>query len=383
VKLKAVISGLRGLRGGSVVSIASGAFSVGIVAAIRYGLGEDDANLYLFLSALISLVGALSAMGIPEYGQVLCSGKRTGELVVPIGLMVLVVAGGGAIFGPDGRTNTGLSWQAAMLVLVQVCIGTMLTGSELSFRCRLLSSNHVSHYVYQNAAPHLACIAAFSLMSPHAWGPVLGTCMVAGGTAALWRSLASLPLQFKFTFVQLQREQGAFYLQRLVLVFIDTILLLSARDSIQAAQYFAMGMISRVASPVFIVLNVYLAKRQASVLAGSLGAQARSWHLLLASSAAGVALFVCNMVGLDSAWGACLSIILIRLWVILLSYEWQQWLPTSPLVLVVGSATVWGVAAWLIAMQAASLVVITSAAIWLNSAVIVAMSRVREKYAES
>jgi hypothetical protein len=373
---------LDGLRGGSLVSMASGVFSLAIVAAIRFGLGEEDANLYIFLSALTTLVGAVAAFGIPEYGQVLHSRKRSGTLVVPIGFNLFVVVGLVLFFFPESHSGVGRTWQVTTLILLQVCIGAMLTVSELRFRCALLSSNHISNYFYQNATQHLSIIAVFLFLSSYAWGPVLGICVVAGIVASLWSTISSFPLKFKFTLFLFTKKQSSFYLQRLTLVFIDTVLLLNAHNSIHPSQYFAMGVINRITSPVFIILNIFLGRRQANILSGSLSAQAGWLPLLIVSFGIGLALIISTLIGIESTLSACFSIVFIRLWVILLSYECQRWLPASPLVLVVGSAAVWGVAAWLIVLQAASLIVITSVAIWLNSGVIVVLNQLRGKHGE-
>jgi len=378
--LKIAFLKLDGLRGGSLVSIASGVFSLAIVAAIRFGLGEDEANLYIFLSALTTLVGAVAAFGIPEYGQVLHSRKRSGGLVVPIGFKLIVVVCLVLFFLPESHSGVNKMWQVTILVLMQVCIATMLTVSELRFRCALLSSNHISNYVYQNTIQHLSIIAVFLFFSSYTWGPVLGMCVAAGIVTSLWPTISSFPLKFKFTLFLFTKEQSSFYLQRLALVFIDTVLLLNAHNSIHPTQYFAMGVINRITSPVFIVLNIFLGRRQANILSGSLSAEAGRLPLLVVSFGVGIALIICILVGIESLLSACLSIVFIRLWVILLSYEFQRWLPASPLVLVVGSAIVWGVAAWLIVLQAASLIVITSVAIWLNSGVIVALTQFRGKH---
>jgi len=375
--LKIAFLKLDGLRGGSLVSIASGVFSLAIVAAIRFGLGEDEANLYIFLSALTTLVGAVAAFGIPEYGQVLHSRKRSGGLVVPIGFKLIVVVCLVLFFLPESHSGVNKMWQVTILVLMQVCIATMLTVSELRFRCALLSSNHISNYVYQNTIQHLSIIAVFLFFSSYTWGPVLGMCVAAGIVTSLWPTISSFPLKFKFTLFLFTKEQSSFYLQRLALVFIDTVLLLNAHNSIHPTQYFAMGVINRITSPVFII---FLGRRQANILSGSLSAEAGRLPLLVVSFGVGIALIICILVGIESLLSACLSIVFIRLWVILLSYEFQRWLPASPLVLVVGSAIVWGVAAWLIVLQAASLIVITSVAIWLNSGVIVALTQFRGKH---
>ena len=380
--LKMAFLKLDGLRGGSLVSIASGVFSLAVVGAIRFGLGEDDANLYIFLSALTTLVGAVAAFGIPEYGQVLHSRKRGGALVVPIGFNLFVVVCLVLFFSPDSHSSVGKTWKFTILILMQLCIGAMLTVSELRFRCALLSSNNITNYIYQNATQQLCTIAVFLFLSSYAWGPVLGMCVAAGIVTSLWPTISSFPLKFNFTLFLFTKEQSTFYLQRLALVFIDTVLLLNAHNSIHPTQYFAMGVVSRITSPVFIVLNIFLGMRQANILSGSLSAQAGRLPLLIVSFGVGISLIICTLVGFESTLSACLSIVFIRLWVTLLSYEFQRWLPASPLVLVVGSATVWGVAAWLMVLQAASLIVITSVAIWLNSGVIVALTQFRGKHGE-
>jgi hypothetical protein len=380
--LKMAFLRLDGLRGGLLVSMASGVFSLAIVAAIRLGLGEDDANSYIFLSALTTLVGAVAAFGIPEYGQVLHSNKRSGALVVPIFSNLFVVAGLVLFFSPESHSGVVKMWHVTTLILMQVCVGAILTVSELRFRCVLLSSNHISNYIFQNATQHLSLIAVFLCVSSYAWGPVLGICILVGIVPVLWSTISTFPLKFKFTLFLFTKEQSSFYLQRLALVFIDTVLLLSARNSIHPTQYFALGVINRITSPVFIVLNIFLGRRQANILSGSLSAKAGWLPLLLVSFGIGIALIISTLVGFDSTFSTCLSIVFIRLWVILLAYECQRWLPDSPLVLVVGSAAVWGVAAWLIVLEAASLIVITSVALWLNGGVIVALTRFRMKHGE-
>jgi hypothetical protein len=141
-----------------------------------------------------------------------------------------------------------------------------------------------------------------------------------------------------------------------------------------------MGMVNRLASPIFIVLNVYLARRQVLVLVGNHGAQYKSRHLIFATSAALGALLISSELGFDSVWAACFSIVLIRLWVVMLSYEWQAWLPGSPSILVVISAAIWSIAAGLIAMEGVDLIVVTSIAICFNCVGILFMRRFRKIY---
>ncbi len=380
--LKMAFLWLNGLRGGSLVSMTGGAFSIAIVAAIRIGLGEDDANSYIFLSALTTLVGAVAAFGIPEYGQVLHSKKGSGALAVPLGTNLIVVAGLVLFFMPESHSGVGQTWQVITLILMQICVGAILTVSELRFRCALLSSNHFSIYLFQIATQHLSLISVFLFLSSYPWGPVLGVCIIAGIVASLWSKVSSFPLKLKFTLFQFTKEQSSFYLQRLTLVFIDTVLLLSARNSIHPTQYFALGVINRISSPVYIVLNIFLGRRQANILSGSFSAQAGGLPLKTVSFSIGIILIIGTLVGSESTLSACLSILLIRLWVILLSYEFQRWLPASPLVLVICTATVWGVAVWLIILKATSLIVITSIVIWLNIGVIVALTQLKGKHDE-
>lgn len=382
MRLKVFFSKLVDLRSGALVSFAGGVFSISIVTVIRLVLGESDANLYIFLAALTALVGALGAVGIPEYGQVLLSGQRIGILTVPIFLILIAVFVVVLVYIPESLTRANQILQVLFMFVMMACVCAMLTASELRFRCRLLATRHVRNYFYQNSIQHLAVISAFVFLTYHPWGPFLSLCVVLGLLTSLWAVISSLPLKVEFTAFRFNKEQGAFYLQRITLVLIDTVLLLNANNSINPSQYFAMGIVNRVMSPIFILLNVFLGMRQAAILTGDLNAQVGLRSLILVSSATGIALAVGNIVGLESNFSACLAILLIRVWVMFLSFEFQRWLPDSPLALVLGSGVVWCFAAWLISAHTASLILIVSVSIWINSAIILTMILFKENNVE-
>lgn len=359
--------------GGSLVSIVSGGISLALVGLIRWWAGSEEASLYLFASALATLVGAALSMGIPEYGQVLGSGRKKGVLSIPLGLCIAVLLILVYVWKPGGREAYSYALDSVFFLSVLAGTGVILICSELRFRYQLLHSTSMQNFAIQNVVPIVLCIVLYVAMGDSMGRNIVGAVallVLLGGSLYFIRSL---PMEHRITLLHMDHSQFSFYSQRLLFVFIDTSLLVSMHGVMTGHNYVLMGVLTRVLTPIFIVLNVYVARRQAKALMEGHTHTRQWWHLCVGFAFVLIGILGRKLAGSDSAWCILIAVVLVRYWVIALVAEFQQWLPESPMRITLASFAVWGAGVYLMAHRSAALIDIILALVMINLILVVLM----------
>lgn len=328
---------LKSIGGGAAFSILSGAASLLVVAGLQRYVSMESAALYLFASAFATLAGAALAMGIPEYGQVLAARTSSHRLDIPF----LTICAAFLAVAAIGQRN-GNFVEAAVDHSVYGLAGLsltalLLTQSELQFRCRLLEAQHPRSYAKLSLILFLSSLC-FYFSLEHAWlERVIGLSFLILMNFKIWRSNAGLGVRYEWTLFRLKGPQLGFYSQRLLLVYIDTSLIVSTHiASLPPDSYVMLGVLTRIVTPFFLLLNVHIGQRQAKLLQAKHTHQQHSecWHLYATLALVAIGLCSWLMTGNQSVTSIFISVTAVRLWVISLAVEFQQHLPNSPLPLI-------------------------------------------------
>jgi hypothetical protein len=339
---------VRLVGGGAFISTLSGLASIFILAFVQRKFGPSEAGLYVFSSALATQVGAALALGIPEYGQVLGAGRalQPANIAVAIaGIFLCYFSGQLVRWGEVDQVQTLI--KAIYFFLVLAFVGVVLTVGDLFFRYRQIHSLNVRNYFISGGVPLVASVFLYLAVGE---GGNLRSCIgffgLLAACAIAIKLLRNLPVPCEITFWRIQKAQFGFFGQRLLLVFVDTALVVTAHKVLSSNDYVRVGFLARAMSPFFLLFNVYVGQRQAQALISPDVGKRIWWHLWGACVLLAIGTYVKLACGADRVWALFFATLLVRYWVVALALEFQQWLPASPMRISVPSFFIWGFGAF-------------------------------------